>query len=396
VGVAREARIHRSQRAARTQQHGRAVGSLADGEADRPPEALRLRPLTLIERGKRCSIEQRGGPVDPTGGERGLCGRKHALVSMLGVWREAGGTLEQGRSRRVVTAALRPVGGALQLSRDVLVRSKRRGGAVPGRTIAIDGVVKRVNQCPVNALALGHTRVLVDRQAKQRMSELHPLADAQDALGFGRRRSVGGEAEGRRCRPQDTPRPFGLGRGKEQERLRLPGHVGDRAEELVREPVAQGQHLRQSGKPRQLLRRQLGSGLEQGQRIAFHVGNQAIADAAIERAVGGRRDQLSARFGRKSVDLNLVDPRERRARRGLVHGDDQRDGFAVDPASDERQGLGRRRIQPLRIVDRTEQRLFLGHLRHQPEDGEPDDEPILHSTFDQTEGRREAIALQRR
>jgi hypothetical protein len=177
VGFAGQARIHGLQCASRAQQHRRSIDSLAKCKADRPAESLRLRSLTLVERGERCSIQQRARPSERAVGDCGLRGGEHPPISLVGVRREPGGPLEQCRGRRVVAAPLRPIGSALQLGRDVLVRRKGCGSQMPRSTIAIDGVIERLHQRPVDPLTLGHGGLLVDRQAKQRMSEGHPLPE---------------------------------------------------------------------------------------------------------------------------------------------------------------------------------------------------------------------------
>jgi hypothetical protein len=72
---------------------------------------------------------------------------------------------------------------------------------------------------------------------------------------------------------------------------------------------------------------------------------------------------------------------------------DERDAFGVKTAADESEDLCRRLVQPLGIVDDTDERLLFGDTRAQRQGGEPDEEPVRRGTFAESEDGRERVAL---
>ncbi|MCZ7424197.1 hypothetical protein O7607_00490 [Micromonospora sp. WMMA1949] len=61
---------------------------------------------------------------------------------------------------------------------------------------------------------------------------------------------------------------------------------------------------------------------------------------------------------------------------GVAHPEQEGQPFGPHPSGHEGQDLRRSLIQPLRVVDETQQRLFFGDLGQQVEDGQPDQEPV--------------------
>ena len=80
----------------------------------------------------------------------------------------------------------------------------------------------------------------------------------------------------------------------------------------------------------------------------------------------------------------------------LAHREDQPDRLLAQTARDEGELLGRGRVEPLRVIDNAQQRLFLGRVRQQAQDGEANQEPIGRGPAAQPEGRAECVALQAR
>ena len=94
-------------------------------------------------------------------------------------------------------------------------------------------------------------------------------------------------------------------------------------------------------------------------------------------APGGRRgrQQLLRRCPIESVEPQLGDSgRSEGSAFGLPHAEEHRDAVFIEAAGDERHRGGRGLIEPLGIVDHTQQRLLLGYRREQTqraaEDGE--------------------------
>jgi hypothetical protein len=60
----------------------------------------------------------------------------------------------------------------------------------------------------------------------------------------------------------------------------------------------------------------------------------------------------------------------------VSHRADERDPLREQAAGDEAEDLRGRLVEPLRIVDETDERLLLGDLREQRQRREPDEEPV--------------------
>jgi hypothetical protein len=77
----------------------------------------------------------------------------------------------------------------------------------------------------------------------------------------------------------------------------------------------------------------------------------------------------------------------------LSRRDHEADGFREQPSSHEGQRPRRGSIEPLRVVDHTEQRPLLCGLGDQAQDREPDQEHVWRTTFGRLEHDPERVAL---
>ena len=80
----------------------------------------------------------------------------------------------------------------------------------------------------------------------------------------------------------------------------------------------------------------------------------------------------------------------------FAHGENQCDGLSQEPPRDERKDLPRELVQPLRVVDQTDERPLLGGGRQQREQCQTDQETIGRHTGGQTERRSDGVALRAR
>ena len=71
------------------------------------------------------------------------------------------------------------------------------------------------------------------------------------------------------------------------------------------------------------------------------------------------------------------------------------DGLMLDAPGDEGQDAHCRTIQPLRVLGDDQQRLLLGKVGEQLEQGERDEEPVWYLRLDHAESRQERSALRR-
>jgi hypothetical protein len=77
----------------------------------------------------------------------------------------------------------------------------------------------------------------------------------------------------------------------------------------------------------------------------------------------------------------------------LPRRDDECDSLGQETPSYEHKGAPRGTIEPLRVVDDTEQRSLLGDLRQQAEDRQSDEKGVRGRPCAQTEGHRKRLAL---
>lgn len=78
---------------------------------------------------------------------------------------------------------------------------------------------------------------------------------------------------------------------------------------------------------------------------------------------------------------------------GFTRAEYHRDGLGVQPAGNKGQRLSRGLVQPLRIADQAQQRLFRGHVRQQAQHRQVDQEAIWRAAGLQPEGDAESVAL---
>ena len=116
---------------------------------------------------------------------------------------------------------------------------------------------------------------------------------------------------------------------------------------------------------RQLGRAHVPRQLQQGQRIAPGLGDDPLADALVEPAGHGRRQQRSRVLVAEPFEPQLRQARDVAVIARLADGEHDRHPLGEQPARHESEHLLRGIVEPLEIVDETQQRLLLGQLREQ-------------------------------
>ena len=183
----------------------------------------------------------------------------------------------------------------------------------------------------------------------------------------------------RRCtappQQRDVADRFG-GRGQEQP-SGLPRQGCQLAEEALLEAVDQrGGTGGADGPERQLRRRQPSWQLQQGERVAVALGQDAVPDPRVEGAGHRRVEQPSGVAAAQPVHHELREPGQDGLLVGLADGEHHGHGLDPQTAGDELQRLRRRPVQPLGVVDDTEQGQFLGDLAEQGEDRQAHQEAV--------------------
>lgn len=78
---------------------------------------------------------------------------------------------------------------------------------------------------------------------------------------------------------------------------------------------------------------------------------------------------------------------------GFPRIEEQRDPFRSESASDEQEGIGRRRVEPLGVVDEAQHRSVFGELRKESQTGNADEESISTSCVRQAQRAANGVGL---
>ena len=236
-------------------------------------------------------------------------------------------------------------------------------------------------------------RCPIDGGPEERVAERDPHADLEEALDLRRRRRLHRDGGSGRRAPKQGGVTERFRGGEQEQLLRLrrqfrhppPVRRFDVAGRLDRESKSTSEATDRHGMP----------GLEKRQRIAPGLLDDPVADAFIDRTDRPHREQLDGIRVGESAEPDLRKPGEDVGFVMVTLAEHQQHGIGVDPPPDERQGLRRRMIEPLRVVYEADERLELRGVRQEPEDGEADEEAVGRRPRYQAERRPESIALWR-
>ena len=227
---------------------------------------------------------------------------------------------------------------------------------------------------------LGGAGRVVGGRAQQRMAELEvAVGDRHQPSGLGCLEILDRQPELAQGR-LDHPDQAAVRAGGDQQRAALVvAEVVERAPERPLDAGARSQRLLERFTAGPLAVGQQARDLQQRERIAGGGLHQPLGDGGCE-PVGLRRgQQLTRLLVGQRLDRQQLQPRdlERGHRRAVAHGPDHRDAFGAEPAAGEQERLQRRLVEPLRVVDRNQDRLLLGRHREQAEQAGRDREPVV-------------------
>ena len=131
--------------------------------------------------------------------------------------------------------------------------------------------------------------------------------------------------------------------------------------------------------------------LEERERIPARLDDDPLEHALIQPTRQGGLQQRARITMPQGLDVKLRQTRERVAR--LARREHERDLLRQQAASHERKRSCRSTIQPLRVVDDTEERLLLGRLGQQAEDRQSDQERIRGRPGAESERDAKRVAL---
>ena len=144
----------------------------------------------------------------------------------------------------------------------------------------------------------------------------------------------------------------------------------------------------------QLRRAQPARQLEQRQRVAPGLRDYPVADPLVQHEPHRGVQQRPCVAVAQAAHLQLGQVLKLLAR--FTRGEHDPDRLGQQPPRHEGQRQRRGLIQPLRVIDDTQQRTLLGHLREQAQHRQPDEEPIWSGAGAQPEHDLERLALRSR
>ena len=340
------------------QERERLVGAARE-HGEEAPQVGGLRPQRAGRPGLPQALHDRRGPRGIAGGEPHLRGGEEVAAGPLGRLGEGRRPLEQGRGGRVAGAAGRAGRRALERPRDLRVRPDRRLGQVPGPVLEVALGVERRGERPVGRAPLGRRAELQQHRPQDRVAQPRPLVlEGEEAGLLGRDQVVARQAQLAQRGRQRPERPVDAdGRGR-QRATRPRGERLDAAPVGVGDALAGPQRARQRRPPGPLVRAHRPRQLDDGQRAARGHGEHLARDVRDQRGVGGGRlEELAVGRGGQRLELQLGEPRHLDAlERGVARGSEHGDRLVIDAAGAEGQGLARRLVEPVGVVDHDQQR----------------------------------------
>ncbi len=118
--------------------------------------------------------------------------------------------------------------------------------------------------------------------------------------------------------------------------------------------------------------------LQQGKRVPGGLTDNPVDDVAVEPAGYDAAQQRASVLLRQSFEPQLRQTVEVWCGGGLAHGDHNGHRLRPHPSRDEPDDLARGAIQPLRVLDETQQRPLLSHRGEQAQHGQSNQEPVGH------------------
>ena len=147
-------------------------------------------------------------------------------------------------------------------------------------------------------------------------------------------------------------------------------------QEAALDPVRQWPRVGICESSRKLRRRQAAGELQQREGIPVCLGDDPVADPLVQPSRERRVQERTRVIVAEAAHLQLLKPYQFPHLVGLTHREDQADRFRQQAAGDEGERQDGRLVQPLGVIDHTDERLLFSDLGQQAEDGKRDEESI--------------------
>jgi hypothetical protein len=264
---------------------------------------------------------------------------------------------------------------------------------MPRTPVRVGFAVGRLRQRQVDRAAILRRRRPIHRRPHQRMPERHSLADRQQPVRLSGLRGLRSDPEPLGRAPQQQRIADRLRRRDQQQTPRVIRERLESSDEALLDPSCQRLRAEEAEPARQLRRRQPPRQLEQRQRIPPHFGDDPVPDSLIQFEPHCRAQQRAGVAVAHAVHLQLGHVSKLLAR--LARAEHEPHRLRQQATCNKRQGQRRGLIQPLRVIDDTQQRTLLGHLREQTQHRQPDEKPIRGFTGAQPEHDLHGLLLRR-
>ena len=206
------------------------------------------------------------------------------------------------------------------------------------------------------------------------MAKLDSGADVQEACDSSRLGRLGADPHQPGRAPELWCAAELVGRCEQQQPLCLQRQLLRSAPERLLDPARDRCRCGRPEPHRQLGGRQAAGKLDQCERIAARLGNDSGADSLAERSLDGAYEQLARVLVGQAFDHHFGQACKLLA---ACSGREQEpDTVGEHPSRHERERLRRWAVEPLGIVDHTQQRLLVGGGRQQAERRKSDQEPL--------------------
>jgi predicted ester cyclase len=235
---------------------------------------------------------------------------------------------------------------------------------------------------------------LIHRGANERMAKGNTRPECDQTARLSCEGRCLRDSEDRGGPPHEVRVAGRFARGDEDEQARILRKSSHSPLEALLDPGVHGRGRRHAEAARELRRRQAAWQLHQGQGIAACFDDESLEHLVIQ---CGGQDGLEERTGvamTEWLDMNLGQSPERLA--DLPRREQERDPLDREPASRESEGLGRRAIEPMGVVDHAQETAFAGGLRQQAENRERHEKRVRRRSRAQPERDVERVALRTR
>ena len=225
------------------------------------------------------------------------------------------------------------------------------------------------------------------------MAEPNARAQVDQPRVLGGNRGGAGDSQ-LRCGLCDHGRVAGgLGRGDEEEALRVRRERLHPTKKALLNPTRQLRAAREPEAARELGGRQPPRQLKQRQRVAPRLGDDSITYLLVEPSRHHRLEE--------SAGIGVAETREHELRQALellhltriANSEHHRNRLGVEPPRDERKSRDRLQVQPLDVVEQAEERLLLREIRQQAEHGQADQERLRRGTVHEAKGPHQCVTL---